>query len=141
MFQLLQPIYLFAIAGILIPVIIHLWNIREGKILKVGSISLLQETARHQARSLKLKDLLLLLLRCLLIIILSFLLAEPVWKKQRSSTNEKGWVLIEKGGVAEAYQQYKAIIDSLKNAGFQFRYFNGGFPAQDWEKVLRVNDD
>lgn len=141
MFQLLQPIWLWAISGIMVPVIIHLWNVREGKTLKVGSISLLQESARQHARSLRLKDLLLLLLRCLLIVVLAFLLAKPVWKKQLFSGNEKGWVLIEKAGIKAAYQQHKNIIDSLKNAGFQFHYLSEDFPADDWEFALKQSID
>ena len=66
MLQLLNPIWLFAIGGIVIPLIIHLWNIKKGKTLKVGSISLLGESSRQSAKSLKLIDLLLLFLRCLL---------------------------------------------------------------------------
>ncbi|RYZ29372.1 MAG: hypothetical protein EOO10_06515 [Chitinophagaceae bacterium] len=136
LFQLLQPIWPWAITGIIVPVLIHLWNVREGKTLKVGSISLLQETARQHARSLKLKDLLLLLLRCLLIIVLAFLLAKPVWKEQLFSGSEKGWVLIEKERIKTAYQQHKNKIDSLKNAGFKFHYLSEGFPADDWELAL-----
>jgi len=137
----LQPIWLWAISGIVVPVIIHLWNVREGKTLKVGSISLLQESARQHARSLRLKDLLLLLLRCLLIVELAFLLAKPVWKKQLFSGNEKGWVLIEKAGIKAAYQQHKNKIDSLKNAGFQFHYLREDFPADDWELALKQSVD
>jgi hypothetical protein len=124
-------------SGILVPVIIHLWNQREGKTVKVGSIALLQESARQQARSLRLKDLLLLLLRCLLIVALAFLLAKPVWRKQLSAGTEKGWLLIERGGVKDAYRQHKPVIDSLLAAGFRFHYFAAGFPAAEWQQALQ----
>lgn len=128
-------------AGILVPVIIHLWNQREGKTVKVGSIALLEESARQQARSLRLKDLLLLLLRCLLIVVLAFLLAAPVWQKQRSAATEKGWLLMEKSGVKEAYRQHSALVDSLLAAGYRFHYFADGFAAQDWAQALQDTPD
>ena len=141
MFQLLQPTALWAAAAILVPVLIHLWNTREGRTLKVGSISLLQESARQQAKSVKLTDLFLLLLRCLLIIVLAFLLAKPVWQKQLSVGTEKGWMLMEKQGVSSAYQQYKKLVDSLQAEGYQFRYFSNDFPAEDWHKALETLAD
>ncbi|MEJ0102079.1 MAG: BatA domain-containing protein [Bacteroidota bacterium] len=64
MFQLLQPLWLYVLTGISIPVIIHFWNQRPGKILKVGSVSLITDDSKEYKRSLKLSDLLLLLLRC-----------------------------------------------------------------------------
>jgi UDP-N-acetylglucosamine:LPS N-acetylglucosamine transferase len=57
----------FALAALSIPVIIHLWNIRPGKTLKVGSISLITEASKSTKRSFKLLDILLLIIRCLLL--------------------------------------------------------------------------
>lgn len=141
MFQFLQPIALLAIAGIIIPVIIHLWNVKQGKILKVGSISLLQQSDRQQARSLKLKDLLLLLLRCLLIVLLAMLLAKPNYKKQLTVASEKGWILAPANEVKTAYKTYKPLFDSLTNAGFQFHYFKEGFPQEKLASALAVLDN
>jgi hypothetical protein len=137
LFHLLQPIWLFSTAAIAIPVIIHLWNIREGKTLQVGSISLIQESARQQARSLKLKDLLLLILRCLILMALAFLLAKPTWQKQLTTTKEKGWILIEKQGLHAAYANFKQSIDSLIKAGYKFHYFNQGFEAVKFEDAIK----
>lgn len=141
MFHLLQPIWLFAIAGIAIPLIIHLWNIREGKTLRVGSILLLQKSARSQARSLRLKDIFLLILRCLLIFTLAFLLAKPTWQKRLTSINKKGWILIEKESLHEAYKNFKPAIDSLIKAGYKFHYFNRGFGLDKLEDALKKTVD
>jgi len=138
LFQLLQPIWLFAISGIAIPIIIHLWNNRKGKTLKVGSILLVQESATQQARSFRLTQLFLLMLRCLLIIILSLLIAQPVWKTNLTSVNEKGWLLIEKQKVQEAYKNFKPTIDSLISSGYKFHYFNIGFKPDKLENALKV---
>ena len=123
MFQLLNPIWLFGISGIIIPLLIHLWNVKKGKTLKIGSVSLLGESSRQNARSLRLLDLLLLLLRCLLIIIVSILLAEPVWISSNSASRKGGWILIEKDNFTETYSNFQKEIDSLDQAGFDLHLF------------------
>jgi N-terminal double-transmembrane domain len=134
--QLLQPIWLWLTAGIIIPVMIHLWNIRPGKTLAVGSIALLKENGRPSSRSLQWSDLLLLLLRCLLIILLALLLAKPVWRAA-SVKKEKGWVLIAQSGLEETYRQFQPQVDSLLQAGYSFHYFAAGFPGEDLQTALR----
>jgi hypothetical protein len=135
MFQLLNPIWLFGISGITIPILIHLWNVKKGKTLKIGSISLLGESSRQNARSLRLLDLLLLLLRCLLIIIVSLLLAEPVWNSSNSPDQKGGWILIEKDNFNETYSRFQKEIDSLDQAGFDLHLFELGFKAADLNKL------
>ena len=96
MFQFLNPIWFFGAAALLIPVLIHLWNIRSGKVLKVGSISLINAASRKSSRSFKLLDIPLFILRCLLLFILALLLALPVWQKKIEAAKVKGWVLFPK---------------------------------------------
>ena len=140
MLQFVQPIWLWAAAGIIVPVIIHLYNIGEGKTLKVGSIALLSENAKSHAKSFKLSDLLLLLLRCLLLIVLSMLLAKPTWETLLK-TEEKGWIVIEKGQVHDAYNWFKPTIDSLVNNGYTFHYFNKNFEEAKLDDVLKLPAD
>ncbi len=131
MFQLLNPIWLFGVSGIIIPLLIHLWNVKKGKTLRIGSISLLGESSRQKARSLRLLDLLLLLLRCLLIIIASLLLAEPIWITMKNSEQQKGWILIEEENFHETYNRFQKEIDSLVQAGNEFHLFEPDFKASD----------
>lgn len=137
MLQFVQSIWLWASAGIIVPVVIHLWNVKEGKTLQVGSTAFLTESAKSHAKSFKLSDLLLLLLRCLLIIVLAMLIAKPFYQKQVDLHKEKGWVLIEKSQVDEAYKKFKPLIDSLIHAGFAFHYFNAGFKEGKFDTVVK----
>ena len=134
--QFLNPIWLFGIAAISIPVIIHLWNIKPGKTLKVGSIALINASAQKSSRSFKLNDIPLFLVRCLLLSILAFLLAAPVWQRYLSSGKTKGWILIPKENLNESYNKYKVSIDSLTKAGYEFHYFNNGFEKMSLDKIL-----
>ena len=137
MLQLLNPIWLFGIGGILIPLIIHLWNVKTGRTLKVGSITLMGESSRQNSRSLKLTDLLLLFFRCLLIILLSVLLAEPVWKSSNIKNENKTWVLIEKDAFRETYSNFKNEIDSLISSGSELHLFQPGFQKTKLEIMAK----
>ena len=139
MFQLINPLWLFAIGGISIPLIIHLWNIKKGKTLKIGSISLLGESSRQSARSLKLIDLLLLFLRCLLLIIVALILAGPLWNSKINTSANKGWILIEKQNLKETSSQFKKEIDSLSKLGYEFHFFEPGFQYAKLEDALNEN--
>ena len=108
--------------------------------MQVGSISLMLQSDRQQAKSIRLKDLLLLLIRCLLIILLALLLAKPQYTKPLSVQSEKGWMLIEKAYVKFAYDEYKLLIDSLNNAGFQFHYFEKEFKNETFTTALQQVD-
>jgi hypothetical protein len=134
--QFLNAIWFFALAALSIPVVIHLWNIRPGKTLKVGSISLITEASKSTHRSFKLLDILLLILRCLLLALLATLLASPVWQKVTSNQKAKGWLLIPKENFKETYRQFKPVVDSLNKAGYEFHYFNYGFTINDLNQLL-----
>lgn len=132
----LHPIWFFALAAISIPVAIHLWNVRKGKTFKIGSIALFTAASQKRSLSRRLNDILLLLSRCLLLILLAFILTMPLWKRNDNSSKTKGWILIPKGSVKEAYQKFKPKIDSLTKAGFEFHYFNKDFAKADINKAI-----
>ena len=132
----LTPIWLLSIAAISIPVFIHLWNVRPGKTLKVGSISLIDTSSRKRSRSFNLLDVLLLLLRSLLLIILAFVLAMPFLQKQLDKSVIKGWLLIPKENFREAYQHFKPKADSLIKAGYELHYFNADFAKLNLQQAL-----
>jgi hypothetical protein len=136
MFGLLNPIWLFALGALSIPLLIHLWNVKPGRTLKVGSISLISEASRKTSRSLKLTELLLLLLRCLLLALLALLLASP-WRQQNLQAQKtKGWLLIPKENFREAYAKFNPQVDSLTKAGYELHYFNKGFAKADLQTVI-----
>ena len=140
MLQLLQPIWLYAIAAIAIPIIIHLWDVRGGKKLKVGSILLIEESAKLQGRSLRLTELLLLILRCLLIILLAISLCKPVFKRQLTVAGEKGWLMIQREDLPNIYKLHRPLIDSLTKAGFRFHYFEKGFAEDELANAIQNAD-
>lgn len=125
--QFLYPIGLLALAGLIIPLIIHLWNVKQGKTLKIGSIALLGESSRASSKSFKINDWLLLLLRCLLLALLAFLLAQPYLKRIVSGNSKKGWILVEKNNFQQVFKTHRKTIDSLVKQGYEIHDFNVGF--------------
>ncbi|MEO5998919.1 MAG: BatA domain-containing protein [Chitinophagaceae bacterium] len=138
---MIQPIWLFALAGIAIPVIIHLWNIKKGRTVKVGSISLLTQRSKQNARNLRLTDLLLLLLRCLFISLLVIILSKPQWHQRSPTESTKGWILAEPGSLVEMYSIFKPLVDSLLQKGFEFHSFSPGFREEELQSVLKKPND
>lgn len=138
MLSFLQPTWLWAIGGIIIPVAIHFWNISEGKALPVGSIALLEKSTKKYVRTLRISEWLLLVLRCLLIILIAMLLAKPV--QQQKLDNRKGWLLLGKQQTNIVYAHFKNIIDSLLNAGFELHRFDESLEQTNIEDILASED-
>ncbi|MEJ7768218.1 MAG: BatA domain-containing protein, partial [Chitinophagaceae bacterium] len=137
MIQFIQPLWLFAIAAVAIPVIIHLWNIKEGKTLKIGSIRLLSQSSIQNARSLRWLDLLLLILRCLLIALLAVILSKPLWPQNIHQQKHTGWIVIEQQHLGESYSRFRPLIDSLLKAGFEFHYLAPGYKKAAFKNALK----
>lgn len=74
---LLQPSYLWGLLAIGIPIAIHLWSRKKVQIVVLGSTQFITETKSKQTNSIQINEWWLLLLRCLVISMLVFILAEP----------------------------------------------------------------
>jgi SAM-dependent methyltransferase len=80
MIHFLNPIVLFGIPLCLIPLIIHIFNRQRIKKLDFSSILLLKSFEKTKLKSLKLKQLLLLILRTLIILLAVISFARPTLK-------------------------------------------------------------
>src|SRR6187401_594471 len=90
-----NPIWLWALAGLLIPIGIHLLSRKEGQVIRIGSLRHLQETNTQQFKGIRLNEIVLLILRCTLIIL--FVLLMSGLSFERVNKSEAKWVVIEKG--------------------------------------------
>ena len=137
MLKLQEPIWSWAAFAVVIPVIIHLWQVKQGRVLKVGSLLLVRAGARQKAWSRRITELWLLLLRCLLILLLAFLLTDPVYINHTPPAT-KGWILADKRKFQALYNLYKNRIDSLLQQGYELRSFGPGFTSFP---VTGITDD
>lgn len=122
--QFTQPIFLWALAGLMVPLAIHLLSKKEGQVIRLGSLRHLRETSTQQFRGIKLNEILLLALRSLLVILFVFLISGLYW----NYADDKRWIVVEKG--VEKISTAKKLIDSLEAQGFERRALQNGFPLE-----------
>jgi hypothetical protein len=71
---------LFGLAAISIPIIIHLLNKFQVREVTWAAMRFLRESIEKNQRRLRMEDILLLLLRCLLVALLILVLSRPTWQ-------------------------------------------------------------
>lgn len=77
----IYPEFLYALAFLALPIIIHLFNFKRYKTLYFSDVRFLKEVKQRSQSSSKLKHLLVLISRLLLISALVFAFAQPYWKE------------------------------------------------------------
>ncbi|MCY7349054.1 MAG: BatA domain-containing protein [Cytophagaceae bacterium] len=88
--EFLNPFLLWAALAVVIPVIIHFWHQKKGQPIAWAATQWLGEKTQQQQRGLRLDNLLLLILRCLILLLLALLLSQPTIKGlEKSSTIQK----------------------------------------------------
>lgn len=123
----LNPTYFWALLGLAVPLAIHLWSMKEGRTIRVGSIRLLRESDPKKTSSFRLNEIWLLLLRMLVLSLLVLILAEP--HLERSSKNSPLTYLVEPSLLS--YEEVQLILDTLP-ADVSIKLLQSEFP--DFEK-------
>jgi hypothetical protein len=75
--QFLYPSFLFALAALAIPIVIHLFYFRRFKKVYFTNVRFLKEVKEETSARKKLRNLLVLLMRCLAVAMLVFAFAQP----------------------------------------------------------------
>src|ERR1051325_10664548 len=73
----LNPIMLFGVAAVSVPIIIHLLNRRKFQKVVWAAMRFLKLSVEQNQRRMQLEDMILLALRCLLLALLALALARP----------------------------------------------------------------
>ena len=114
----LNPLWFFGLLSLSIPILIHLIHQNQGKVFKVGSIILWDHSPRKSQKALKLKDWILLCLRCLLLTLLMVILAE--WMGlHKPIKNPPSWILLPSKNGSGIYKFFKKSLDSLVLNGYE----------------------
>lgn len=128
--QFLNPLFLFGLLAISIPIIIHLFNFRRYKKLEFSSIKYLKQVLLETKKQKKVRNLLLLLSRILSILFLVLLFSYPYIQKQDSNllSKAKNSVVVfidnsfsmqnnssQGSALDQAKQRAKEIIDAYGN--------------------------
>src|SRR5437667_7770599 len=75
-----HPAYLWGLLAVALPILVHLFNQRRPRPLAFGAIEFVLRSQRQKARRLRLRQIVLLALRCLLIAAGATALARPSLK-------------------------------------------------------------
>ena len=128
-FHLLHPTAgLLALLGLLLPLLIYLWNRRPGRTVQVGSLRWLETAANRRMRRLNPEQLLLFLLRAGVVALLALAVAGLAW--QRPPQPVRGQVLVGPELLrSAALAAVRPRIDSLRRRGYELRQLRRGFPA------------
>ncbi len=93
--QFLYPSFLWALAAVAIPVIIHLFQFRRHKTIYFSNVRLLRQVQQESASSSKLKHLLVLASRMLAIVCLVMAFAQPfIPKRAQQAVAGKSYVSV-----------------------------------------------
>ncbi|PCJ57141.1 MAG: hypothetical protein COA79_16570 [Planctomycetota bacterium] len=89
MFLFLSPLFLLGISLALIPLIIHILNKSKYKVEKWGAMMFLQKAVKIRARSIKLQQIILMLLRMAVLIFFAIGLARPIIQGQFAGEDDQ----------------------------------------------------
>jgi len=134
--SLLQPWYLWALPGLVIPLAIHLLSRKEGRLIRMGSLRHIRETSSRQFKSIRLNEYVLLALRSIVVILMVLLMSG--WYLNDLKDSRK-WLILEHG--LESDSRVSALCDSLRRSGYEERYLLPGFPALDEKQEKPTQPD
>jgi len=97
----LNPILLWGLTALMVPVFIHFWSKNKTKEIAFGSIRFLRESSTLQSKRIQFSEILLLLLRLLILILVVMLMAK--WVSYHSVEKQKAVLLGENVNMPQAY--------------------------------------
>ncbi|MEO6285864.1 MAG: BatA domain-containing protein [Dyadobacter sp.] len=113
--ELLQPYMLWGILAVTLPVIIHFWYQKKGKPIAWAASKWLTEKTTLQHRGVRLDEIPLLLIRCLLIILLVLILGKPVWNWLTGPSKETMVHLVQPN--RSVFENFRFEIENAKKKG------------------------
>jgi hypothetical protein len=108
-----SPYALFALIGLIVPVVIHLLSKSKGKLIPFGNIKLIEQSKPTRMREIRLVEVLLLIFRMLILILSTLLLAQLY---QNQMNDSRGKLLISEDWLKYANTDEKTkLLDKMKD--------------------------
>ena len=113
------PVFLWALLAVTIPIIIHLFNFKKYKKVYFTNVRFLKELQHQSKAKSRLKEILILIARCLTIACLVFAFAQPIIPSADSKTINTGAkaisIYIDNSFSMENVNKQGALLDVAKN--------------------------
>lgn len=140
--QFLAPAALAGLAAVALPVIIHLLNKLRVREVRWAAMRFLQAAAKKNQRRVKMQDLLLLILRCLVLALIVFAFARPTFQAIEKSSLVAGdpltvMVLLDQSASMGASDGVETRFASARAATLSFLE---ELPSGSAAGLLLVND-
>ncbi len=119
--QFLNPTYLWGLLLVLIPILIHLFQLRKYKLVYFSSLKFLKQLEIEQKRRSRLKELLLLITRILLICMLVLAFAHPYFpgKSDISSGKQTVGFYVDNSMSMENEADGQSLLDHAKKTAIE----------------------
>lgn len=119
--EFLNPGLLWGALAVSLPVILHFWHQKRGKELAWAANRWLSGLVLQKSRGMRLENILLLILRCLLLILLVLYLSEPLFKRFSGKQEKIHWVQPKK----DVVENFRFELEEAEKKGEKRFWFNG----------------
>lgn len=119
--EFLNPGLLWGALAVSLPVILHFWHQKRGKELAWAANRWLSGLVLQKSRGIRLENILLLILRCLLLILLVLYLSEPMFRRFAGKQEKIHWVQPKK----EVVENFRFELEEAGKKGEKRFWFNG----------------
>ncbi len=113
--ELLNPLMLWGMLGVSVPIAIHFWHQKKGTYYFWAATQWLSEKNLQQAKGFRFDEWWLLVLRCIGIVLLCLFLSKPLWLHTSETTGTKPIHLVEPS--AWVYENYKFELEAALKKG------------------------
>lgn len=129
MMRFISPLWLAGIAALLVPLVLHLWNRRPTRVVRVGSLRGLSGPPGPRAFGRRLNDVPLLLLRLAVLAAVVLALAGLALARREAIVAERQVLVVDPALLADSLSVYAdPVVDSLRRAGTPLHLLAAGFP-------------
>ena len=111
----LQPVFLWGLFALAVPIIVHFFYLRRSRRYIFTQTKLLEKLIQASRPYLRLNHLILLFLRLLIVVVIVFLFAKPLWSRASPLKTGKVSALIIVDVSPSMHSQLKGGIALLKN--------------------------
>ncbi len=115
---LLAPLFLLGLAAVAVPVLIHLRLRHRSRVVRFPSLMFISKAPYRSMRRRRLRDVLLLLLRCLAVALLALAFARPLWQGDGAA------------GAASSERLVVVLLDNSFSMGFGDRWQRAAAAAE-----------
>jgi len=138
----LNPIALWGLTALAIPILIHLWSKNKTKEIAFGSIRFLRESSTLQSNKIQFSEIPLLLVRLMILILVVVLMAK--WVNYQELEKQKALLLGEGINTPEAYANEERLVFNTSEFRNKFNhwYFLEKISQQNPEidSLIYIND-